>query len=182
MHIRSVILSDLISCDRWPASYQACIAFKFHWMNTITYWDAWHLSMKRMGKWHDATAISYQEQYSHSFEVWVYKPWKMTIKRPHCSGNEKNVRSSPLTVIMVLARGPRKHIPCLALQVARIMLFSGSHNHYEKLWARQLRMLPSVAKASFTSGYYAGLAQQCTAVDSPYASKRAPNLHLVTSG
>jgi len=83
---------------------------------------------------------------------------------------------------MVLARGPGKHIPCLALQVARIMLFSGSHNRYEKLWARQLRMLPSVAKASFTCGYYAGLAQQCTAVDSQYASKRAPNLHLVTSG
>jgi len=37
------------------------------------------------------------------------------------------VRSSPVTVIMVLVIGPKKHIPCLVIQVmTRIMLFSGS--------------------------------------------------------
>jgi hypothetical protein len=37
-------------------------------------------------------------QWSHSFEVWVYKPSKKTIKRWHCSGNEKNKLKPQSTV------------------------------------------------------------------------------------
>jgi hypothetical protein len=37
-------------------------------------------------------------QWSHSAEVWAYKPSKATIKRWHCSGNEKNKLKQQSTV------------------------------------------------------------------------------------
>jgi len=50
----SDILSDVISCDRWPDSYQERNALKPHCMNTITNWDAWQVIPGR----YDVTAIT----------------------------------------------------------------------------------------------------------------------------
>jgi len=95
-----------------------------------------------------------------------------------------DVRGSPLTVIMALVEDLEKHIPCFSPPSYGPGLCSlgGVHDRYGKLCARQLRRCQASREASFTSGYYAGLAQQCTAVNTLYASKWAPNLHLITSG
>jgi len=87
---RSVILSDLTSCDGWPDSSQQCEALKPHCMNTITYWDPWHISPVACGYYTMCPQWGYEELYCHSVEVWVYKPSKSTINRSHCPSTEMN--------------------------------------------------------------------------------------------
>jgi len=63
-------------------------------MNTITYWDVWHFITGCLAQ----LRLRYHELCSHSVEVSVYKPLKTTIKRWHCSGNEKNKLKQQSTV------------------------------------------------------------------------------------
>jgi len=88
----------MISCNGWPDSYQQQNALKPHCMNTITYWDAWHLITGRMLSCMMRRRKRYHELSSHRVKVGVYKPSKMTIKRWHCSGNEKNKLEQQSTV------------------------------------------------------------------------------------
>jgi len=50
-------LSDMMSCDGWPDSYQERNALKRHCMNTMTHWEASRVINGRMQTCHDATAI-----------------------------------------------------------------------------------------------------------------------------
>ena len=88
----------MISCDGWPDYNQERKALKPHCMNMMTNWDVWHVITGRMICFMTRPRWRYHELGSQSVQVWVYRPSKTTIKRWHCSSNEKNKLKQRSTV------------------------------------------------------------------------------------
>jgi len=102
--VRSDTLSDMISCIRWPDSYQVHNALKPHCMHTFSYRDMLQLSPGAWGNGKTRPQSREHKQWSHTVEIWVYKHSKMTIIRWHCSANESRKLKQQYTVDIQIHR------------------------------------------------------------------------------
>ena len=90
------IWHDVVWWMAWFISWASCFETTLHEHDNLLgcvacyYWA--HDCFMTWPRWR------YHELCSHSAEVWAYKPSKATIKRWHCSGNEKNELDQQSTV------------------------------------------------------------------------------------